>query len=336
MTGHSNHNDLIDSYLSGNMNAAQQADFEHLLEADPLLKEEFMFQKEIISGIKEFRKNQMKQRLNQITVGVGITGLLLNSGLSKVLAAVGTLGIIGVGSYFVSEALMEDSNKTVTQIEALDLTIDSPEEYKPETNQLTLNLPATNTAGEELANSNDRELVNTVPEEDQVITEMSTTANIEETNQIDNTINQSDNTEIADIDLSEKVKKANFSVPLLDEAGDDEETLDGIDITLPDNNQPVTTKEEASKEIEVENVSQTKYDLHYKFFSGKLFLYGDFNSIPYELLEINSGNHRSLYLYHDEVYYQLSQNEQRIVPLMPIDNQELIDELEIIRSNKID
>lgn len=330
MTGHSNHNDLIDSFLSGGMSTSEQAEFEHMLNSDPLLKEEFMFQKEIVNGIKEYRRDQMKQRLNQITIGVGVTGLLLNSGLSKVLAAVGTIGFIGVGSYFVVEELRNDN--TPGTISSLDLSIDSPKELSGEI--LVFEMPMDAEIEESTKVS--------VPIKSNVVVNKTSKGSTVKTKitKVSNDIIEEESKEnlltTEELEIAEKVKQANFNVPSMDELGNDEETLNGIDITLPDSNQPVTTKEEANKEIEVENVRQTKYDLHYKFFSGKLFLYGDFNSIPYELLEINSGASRNLYLFHDNIYYQLSQFEKNVVPLKPIRDKELINELEIIRKNKID
>ncbi|MCR9253939.1 MAG: hypothetical protein NXI20_26245 [bacterium] len=327
MTGHSNHNDLIDSFLSGGMSTSEQAEFEHMLNSDPLLKEEFMFQKEIVNGIKEYRRDQMKHRLNQITIGVGVTGLLLNSGLSKVLAAVGTIGFIGVGSYFIVEEL--NSTNTPETISSLDLSIDSPKEFSGET--FVFEMPL----NEDVADINEQKQKH-VAENNKITSSVAKT----ETTKVSIIVAEEESKEklgiSEEVEIAEKVKQANFNVPSMDELGNDEETLNGIDITLPDSNQPITTKEEASKEIEIENVRQTKYDLHYKFFSGKLFLYGDFNSIPYELLEINSGASRNLYLFHDSVYYQLSQFEKNVVPLKPIRDKELISELEIIRKNKID
>ena len=323
MTGHSNHSDQIDSYLSGNMNSSQQTEFEQMLDSDPLLKEEFNFQKDIVSGIKEYRKDQMKQRLNQITIGVGITGLILNSGMSKVLAAVGTIGVISFGTFWAYSEYEETA--VSEEIISIDLSIDSPK--KLETDQIKFVFEIPEETETRIDNNKKEVKSNFVPIKDR-----------KEESQLDlpKSNNENFDSDSKSEDLAEKVKKANFVVPTMDSFGSDEETLAGIDITLPDSNQPVTTREDKKQRIEVEHVRQTKYDLHYKFFSGKLFLYGDFNEIPYELLEINSGESRDLYLYHDKIYYGLSQFESSVVPLKPIIDDELVDDLEIIRLNKIE
>ncbi len=322
MTGPANHSDLIDSYLSGRMNSSEQAEFEIMLESDPLLKEEFNFQQDIVGGLKEFRKDQLKNRLNQVTVGVGITGLLMNSGIGKLVAAVGTLGLIGIGAYvYVADVIPVFIEEEPVVIEKIDQAINSPK--REEVAILNLTNIGENTEEE---SSNYKELtslpiVNTRSSKVAETSKSKETVIIEKDGEVDGT------------NASQAVVKADFVVPAFDDLGEDEETLDGIEIKLPEVRQNVTLKED-NRKVEIENIVATKYDLHYKFAEGKLYLYGDFNNIPYELLEINSGVSRKLYLYHDEVFYKVNQLEQEIVPLKVIRDEGLIEDLEIIRNNK--
>ena len=49
MTEHTQHTDLIDSYLSGGMTPSEETSFMDLIETDPILKEESFFFSTLIS-----------------------------------------------------------------------------------------------------------------------------------------------------------------------------------------------------------------------------------------------------------------------------------------------
>jgi hypothetical protein len=79
--------------------------------------------------------------------------------------------------------------------------------------------------------------------------------------------------------------------------------------------------------IEVEtDTANKKYNFHYQFASGKLFLYGSFDKTLYEILEINSDNH-SVFLYYRENYYLLDEKQIKITKLEPIKDSALIRKL---------
>lgn len=60
--------DLIERYLEHKMSAADKAAFEDELLRDPLLRNEFEFQQEIINSLKSYRKAEIKSRLDNIAV----------------------------------------------------------------------------------------------------------------------------------------------------------------------------------------------------------------------------------------------------------------------------
>ena len=73
--------------------------------------------------------------------------------------------------------------------------------------------------------------------------------------------------------------------------------------------------------------------LKYKYFDGKLFLYGDFNEQPYEILEINGVKERKLYLFFESKYFNIDVTD-KVKELDQIVNPKLVNELDIIRNNK--
>ena len=89
----------IDSYLDGSMSQADRVQFEQSLGSDPGLKREFEFQKNLVDGIKEARRLELKTRLNSIDV----SGLTSSSGLSAGTITAGvviTAGLI-IGGYYL-------------------------------------------------------------------------------------------------------------------------------------------------------------------------------------------------------------------------------------------
>ena len=105
----------IDSYLDGSMSQSDRTLFEQSLESDPGLKREFDFQKNLVDGIKEARRLELKTRLNSIDV----SGLSSGSGLSAGTITAGvviTAGLIIGGYYMFKDSSAEDmQTETVTE-----------------------------------------------------------------------------------------------------------------------------------------------------------------------------------------------------------------------------
>ncbi len=90
------HSEIIESYLRNELSAAERADFEQLVRQDPLLYNEFLLQKEIVSGLHSYRKEQLKSRLNQIDVSNTSSW----SGAGSATAWIGGLALVGLLSWF--------------------------------------------------------------------------------------------------------------------------------------------------------------------------------------------------------------------------------------------
>jgi hypothetical protein len=80
------------------------------------------------------------------------------------------------------------------------------------------------------------------------------------------------------------------------------------------------------------DVTNKKYNYHYQFKDGKLFLYGPFEKELYEIMEFFNEEKRTLFLYHNENYYLLKDNSTSLKPLNPIQDTELLNKLKEYRN----
>jgi hypothetical protein len=88
-----------------------------------------------------------------------------------------------------------------------------------------------------------------------------------------------------------------------------------------------------AKPLDIITVKDTKFDLHYKNFDGKLYLYGDFKGKIYELIEINS-RIKKYFLYYEKKYYSLKSNQREMQPLQLVSEKSTIEELDLRRKTK--
>ncbi|MFZ6013635.1 MAG: hypothetical protein ACOYXT_25070 [Bacteroidota bacterium] len=79
--------------------------------------------------------------------------------------------------------------------------------------------------------------------------------------------------------------------------------------------------------------SNKKYNFHFQFKDGKLFLYGPFEQNLYEILEFFSGEKRTVFLYYNNNYYLLGEGDSKVKPLQPISDANLIKKLKEYRGN---
>ncbi|MEL7147844.1 MAG: hypothetical protein AAFO69_15835, partial [Bacteroidota bacterium] len=319
MTEHLHHTELIDSYLSGTMSPGEQEAFHDLIETDPMLKEEFLFQQSIVAGLQEHRRAELKNRLSSISVGVGIFGLLMNASYQQVMAAALTLGIIGYGTFFALTELApsNDQDALSSYVESsTDFSVDHPQmlgyDLSDKKDIETIvrfakeKAQATNTI-----NTNNQD----TPAEDRSVMSYRQTKN-KKSNK--NTASSRRKVVADNSDQQQKIAVPSFILPSVDDVPREEES---IDMTSPDQiafeELGIAEDKEKSK-VEVEQVRKEGKIKQYRFEQGKLYLYGDFEGEPYELLEINTKGARKLFFYHDKEYYRLNQFQKSITRFTPI------------------
>lgn len=122
--------EMIEEYILDRMDSGQKAAFEQLLAKDPLVKQEFEVQKDIIQSIQNTRKAELKARLNKIEVPSGLGW----SNASKIAVSLLLVSSIGAGAYFLynqDNTQISNSVETIQEIvvsenkeEQIDKTID--------------------------------------------------------------------------------------------------------------------------------------------------------------------------------------------------------------------
>ncbi|HXA01662.1 MAG TPA: hypothetical protein VNW99_06725 [Cytophagaceae bacterium] len=294
----------IEAYITNKMSAADKASFQNELAKDPLLNNEIDLQKDIIESLKEHRKAQLKNRLNNIdvTTTTNYTGL-------KVAASILLAGLISFAGY----NYLNNNKKNNQNIPVTNNTVISPEKTvitnnsKPEvitekekTNNTTNNIDIKGTVITSNQSSNSTIITRT--------TRTITQTTVESVNPAFNTPDVKDRHEEGDGIKSDN----NISMPKGDVGNNnDESSLDNL---------------------KIEKIKDKKHNLFYQYYNNKLFLYGDFDSKPYEILELNTLKDKQLYLYFEDKYYGLKQNQIDITALELISNKETLHKLNEIRN----
>ncbi len=294
--------DQIDNYHSGRMSESEMTDFENILESDPALKAESDFQSDIVSGLKEYRKLELKSRLDAINVGPTWIEFAQQSALMKSMGGVIVASIIGTGIYFYGER---------------------PEIQKSD-------LPATVQAQEI---ESIEFMWNLGQEEAQVSTKLERPAKPKSVENIDQVqvlevAESRDENETVEVATTKEVFTPSFEAPNAESIEEDSDfTTTGLDEI------PNTTENSSEQPIDVETEISKSSIIKYKYYDGKLFLNGDFNKAPYEILEINSSNGRRIYVFYLGSYYRVGMAD-KLTELPKVTNTETLNELKLLRENK--
>ena len=288
----------MNQYLDNELSEIERLDFENKILHDSELREEYNFQKDLIDGIKEVRRLELKARLTNIPIN---TPLYQTIGFKAIAIASITTGV-GIGAYY----LLSDNNNI--QLDNIDLT----------SNQITLN---ENTEVPEVPKAI-TPIFKEEPKEKPAMDIITQEKPKEET--------VAKNTEAVEPQIIEP----NVIQPDVVESFEDEDvTSNEIN---PDNqiNTIDNIKETMEGTVEVSTVKDKKNKFHYKFFENKLYLLGSFDDMPYEIIELNSTKGKSYFLYYNNSYYKLNSDQIKPAPLVKIENDSLVNELKIIQSNQ--
>ncbi len=300
--------DKIEQYHSGNMSPEETALFEKELASDPALKAESDFQSEIINGIKEYRKSQLKTRLDAIDVSPGWIEFAQQSSLVKSFGGIAVATAIGSGVYFFADSKKEIPQREIANVESIsDMTVPVYEEVTFEWAIKELKPVAINKT----------EKIREV--------EIASTQEIKEepvaTSESKNTV--------LEVNKQEESFTPDFSAPDAGDVSDNSEMSSTVLDEVPE----VAGTDNELDPIEVETKNSKSSKIKYKYYDGKLFLNGNFSKEPYEILEINSASGRRIYLLHLNKYYEVKIND-RLSELPEVTDIKLIQELRLIKANK--
>ena len=287
---------LVGRYLDNEMSQIERLEFENQLIHNSDLKEEFSLQKDLIEGIKESRRSELKARLDNIPIN---SPFYQSIGFKSIVAVTVTAGI-GFGIYFMTD---QSSDIPLSKI---DLTQDQA--LVQDSNQ-TPEIPEAITPIEK----SEPEVL--IPNNKKAITEKQQT--------------QSEEVSSEEPQLTEPIVMAPDVVEVFDDVDFESEE---INVENQFNNLE-KVKEDVESAIEVTTIKDKRNKFHYKFMENKLYLLGSFNEMPYEILELNSKRGKSYFLYYNDSFYKLQTDQLKPAPLVKIENDSLVNELKIIQMN---
>jgi hypothetical protein len=294
-----NQQQQIESYLAGQMSPEDASLFEAQLEVNPELRQELKFQTEVIRGISEYRKIQLKSRLDAVNVSAGWWSTMQYSTLGQFIGGAMLVGLIGGGIYWWADkwSLDESSNVTETEVPALISDNEADLTLTPEVEKESVN-------------------------EGRFINENTKTSETSEAKKESETSEKSEEQPVKKFIPKVKVPSAGNV--------DEEKAFNPEELPVPAESTS-TTEKSAPVEVEVIDTKSTR--IKYRYYAGKLFLYGNFSSEPYEILEINTSKGRNIYLYHLKSYYEITPSDKP-VGVQQITDAQLIQELSILRKAK--
>lgn len=105
--------ELLDDYLTNRMGEQDRSAFEHQLQADPDLQNEYALQQRLIKGIRDARVAQLKSMLNQVPVPANNTGSALASKI--IFGAVITMMVVATAWYLTRDQVQPAQQKTSSE-----------------------------------------------------------------------------------------------------------------------------------------------------------------------------------------------------------------------------
>lgn len=302
MTDKQKYQNLLDGFFEGTLSTSEESTLMNRLATDADLKSEFEFQKDIINTIKESRKLELKSRLDNISIKWYDN---ISNGW-KVAATATIVTVSTLTAYYFIDMQEEFGNR-------IDLA-----------------------QNEILVNAFDTEVAD-IPQKPHAIAN----ENIEKSKTIEDTelVKESDVQETDINESNDQVVVANTErtveviVPDVIEDFEEVDNMELENVSSGDINTMTPSREDLHSSVEINTVLHKKYNFHYNFSHGTLTLYGNFEDVPYEILEINSASGKSFYLNYKDNFYNII-NTNNIIPLQPVTNESLINELKIVKENK--
>lgn len=287
---------LVGQYLDNEMSEAQRTDFENQLQGNPELNRELQFQRELINGVKDFRRFELKARLENIPIYTPVYQTIA----FKAVAVVAITAGIGFGTYYLMNKTNESAPSQIS-LTYNDSTLSEKEEVIPA-------LPQAQPSESSVSNSADSDKSNTA------------TASTQKSKKRDKSA------------ATTSASVPEVTTPRVETFTDD--AFESEEIEALKTQSTETIAEPNAETVEVATIKDKKNKFHYKFYENKLYLLGTFDEMPYEIIEINSKSGKKFFLYYNENFYRLQNGQVKPTPLERIENDSLVNELKIIQTNK--
>ncbi|WNB17124.1 anti-sigma factor [Marivirga arenosa] len=281
---------LIEAYFEGTISPNEKAMLEAKIESDPLVKAEFDLQKNIIQGIANTRKLELKSRLASIDLPT-TAGVLGGSGVKWLAGTITGVTLFGSVLYWS----LYNFNEV---IKPLDINVAQAMEFKsPKFDEIpTVQREITSTPKNIAEKPSSIELVE---------------EKIKEEERKENTA---------------KVKPQSLisyeDDKIFSEHNEEEiENISSKDIAL---NRADKT------EIQLFEGIDSQDNFHYRYYNSKLYLYGDFKKMPYQIIELNDKGRKQLFLSYNQDVFIIKDNTTDITPLSKLDDELLKMEIDLI------
>jgi hypothetical protein len=264
---------------------------------DPNLKADYQFQSDIVEGIKNARKAELKARLNTIKVDPSLIGIISGSSYFKYAASFLVASSISIGAYLLYSAydIPADLSYTTPKNTTLSLEGVIPSNLPKKINPVF----SKKLSGETL-------------------------------------IASSKGKTFIPLEAKDDANKKSITAPYLSNVEVVDTFTDDVIIAPTLESLPTNSKNSTfPKPTVAENVLDSKYSFHYQYTDNKLYLHGDFKGIPYEIIEVHGKSGRTTYLKHEGVYYSIFDSKDKIKPLVAISDATLISEIEVLRKEKL-
>jgi hypothetical protein len=274
------HEQLVGSYLDNEMSEIERLEFENQLLHDSELREEYNFQKDLINGIKEVRRVELKARLDNIPIN---TPLYQTIGFKSVIVASISAGI-GFGAYYLFNQNDDLQISEINITQKQEITVE--QESVPEIPEAIAPIINNKKKSEQKAEASAEKIIPPVA--------MNTEEEAQE---------------------EPEIIQPNVIEPDVVEGFEDEDfTSEEINVENQINDLE-KVKENVESTVEIATVKDRRNKFHYKFFENKLFLLGDFNDMPYEIIELNTSSGKSYFLFYNDSFYKLESEQLKPTPL---------------------
>ena len=286
--------ELLDQYVGNRLTAQDRAAFEKKLASDTTLQNEFNLQQRVVDKIREARIKELKTMFNNVPASaLEPTGTSL---ATQITLGVAIVVAIGAGIYFFLSNEDKVADQPIAKQE--EVTSHLPEIVEPqqeETSKQESTTPGEQKSSQAVTPPAENKEQNSTPE-------ASNEAKPQEEPKGPAPLDVFDPSEETESPAATPETKASESSPL----------------------------SKSSIVVETDN-SNKKYNFHYQFKNGKLYLFGAFEKNLYEIMEFFSGNKRTVFLYYKDSYYLLNEENETIKPLAPINDPSLLKKLKDYR-----
>lgn len=306
-----NHEELIDKYFAGKLSAEESNALLEEVNKDPRIEDEFNFQKELTTSIKEARKRELKANLASLPIPKTYNPTPIYWGVAAFV------GILLSGLYLYDPFEKETS--------VANMPLEKVTTVETESTKNTATEDISGISENTKKSSTTKEIV-TISEEDKLNNSTPTISKKEPV-----AITSDKKTESrSSIKKKKEIQYNNFQEPSVNSAiAEYDDVHKSSDIEAPVNNLTSTTKDNKVSEIVPKIEANKKSYKKYQYDGQNLTLVGDYKSeIPYVLYEIKLDSEKKLYLKFESQYYEIKNTGSKTTRLEILTDPVVINELE--------